>query len=69
MESTQKIVRTTEFLIEDLDRIVKKKMNIKNLITKAFGAVVSFYDVYMEETGHVNAQRIIFNRLKVLTNL
>ncbi len=38
---------------------------VKTRITKAFGAVVSFYDGYMGETGHVNAQRIIFNRLNI----
>jgi ubiquinone/menaquinone biosynthesis C-methylase UbiE len=40
-------------------------MNVKPRIKKAFGAVVSFYGSYMEETGHVTAQRKIFNRLTV----
>lgn len=40
-------------------------MTVKTRITKAFGAVVSIYAGYMEETGHVKAQRIISNQLNV----
>ena len=33
-------------------------------VMKAFGGVVEFYDEYMRETGHVQAQRKIVERLK-----